>query len=112
MPPPPIPTVTLSAAKAWFVCTAGAAASASPTNAVAIMMRTFITFLRNVLAENVSVGLSIGCAAPKKPRWTAHHRDHRFDQICREHGIEHRLTKPNHPWTNGQVERMNRTIKD
>ena len=22
------------------------------------------------------------------------------------------LTKPNHPWTNGQVERMNRTIKD
>jgi transposase InsO family protein len=27
-------------------------------------------------------------------------------------GIEHRLTKPNHPWTNGQVERMNRTIKD
>ena len=26
--------------------------------------------------------------------------------------IEHRLTKPKHPWTNGQVERMNRTIKD
>ena len=24
----------------------------------------------------------------------------------------HRLTKPHHPWTNGQVERMNRTIKD
>jgi transposase InsO family protein len=27
-------------------------------------------------------------------------------------GIEHRLTKVNHPWTNGQVERMNRTVKD
>lgn len=27
-------------------------------------------------------------------------------------GIEHRLTKPNHPWTNGQVERMNLTIKE
>ena len=26
--------------------------------------------------------------------------------------IEHRLTKPRCPWTNGQVERMNRTIKD
>jgi transposase InsO family protein len=38
--------------------------------------------------------------------------DHIFDRVCREHGIEHRLTKVNHPWTNGQVERMNRTIKD
>jgi transposase-like protein len=37
---------------------------------------------------------------------------HAFDGICDEHGIEHRLTKINHPWTNGQVERMNRTIKD
>jgi len=36
----------------------------------------------------------------------------RFDIICKSNGIEHRLTKPNHPWTNGQVERMNRTIKD
>lgn len=32
--------------------------------------------------------------------------------ICEANGIEHRLTKPNHPWTNGQVERMNRTLKD
>jgi transposase InsO family protein len=31
---------------------------------------------------------------------------------CRENGIEHRFTKINHPWTNGQVERMNRTIED
>jgi len=27
-------------------------------------------------------------------------------------GIEHHLTKINHPWTNGQVERMNRTLKE
>jgi len=38
--------------------------------------------------------------------------EHIFDRVCRENGIEHRLTKINHPWTNGQVERMNRTIKD
>ena len=43
---------------------------------------------------------------------TARFRGHPFDRVCRSHGIEHRLTKPNHPWTNGQVERMNRTIKD
>jgi Integrase core domain len=41
-------------------------------------------------------------------RWSMHV----FDRVCREHGIEHRLTKPYHPWTNGQAERMNRTIKD
>jgi transposase InsO family protein len=37
---------------------------------------------------------------------------HIFDRVCRENGIEHRLTKVRHPWTNGQVERMNRTIKE
>ena len=35
-----------------------------------------------------------------------------LERACRGHGIEHRLTKPNHPWTNGQVERSNRTIKE
>jgi transposase InsO family protein len=37
---------------------------------------------------------------------------HIFDRVCDEYGIEHRFTKPAHPWTNGQVERMNRTIKE
>jgi transposase-like protein len=37
---------------------------------------------------------------------------HVFDRVCDQHGIEHRLTKPYHPWTNGQAERMNRTVKD
>jgi len=32
----------------------------------------------------------------------------RFGMICEANGIEHRLTKLNHPWTNGQVERKNR----
>ena len=36
---------------------------------------------------------------------------HEFTSICRAHNIEHRHTKVKHPWTNGQVERMNRTIK-
>ena len=37
--------------------------------------------------------------------------EHMFDRICSQAGIEHRRTQLAHPWTNGQVERMNRTIK-
>jgi transposase InsO family protein len=43
---------------------------------------------------------------------TARYTPHMFDMRCRENGIEHQLTKIKHPWTNGQVERMNRTIKE
>jgi transposase InsO family protein len=39
-------------------------------------------------------------------------RAHAFELACARNNIDHRLTKPNHPWTNGQVERMNRTIKE
>ncbi|MDG4898467.1 integrase core domain-containing protein, partial [Mesorhizobium sp. WSM4976] len=37
---------------------------------------------------------------------------HAFEYACATTDIEHRTTKAKHPWTNGQVERMNRTIKD
>ncbi|KAA3441671.1 IS481 family transposase, partial [Mesorhizobium sp. SARCC-RB16n] len=43
----------------------------------------------------------------KEPFWA-----HAFVAACARNNIDHRLTKPRHPWTNGQVERMNRTIKD
>jgi len=39
-------------------------------------------------------------------------RAHAFEYACARNDIDHRTTKPKHPWTNGQVERMNRTIKD
>lgn len=45
-------------------------------------------------------------------RNSATYRKMRFDMICEANGIEHRLTKPTHLWTIGQVEHMNRTIKD
>lgn len=41
-----------------------------------------------------------------------HAFEHIFDRVCDDNGIEHRLTKVKHPWTNGQVEPMNRTIKE
>lgn len=37
---------------------------------------------------------------------------HLFNRVGRMHGVAHRLTQPNHPWTNRQVERMNRTLKE
>jgi transposase InsO family protein len=37
---------------------------------------------------------------------------HAFELACAQNDVAHRLTKPRHPWTNGQVERMNRTIKE
>ena len=43
---------------------------------------------------------------------TAFFRAHAFEYACAGLDIEHRLTKPRRPWTNGQVERRNRTIKD
>ena len=36
---------------------------------------------------------------------TAKLRGHPFDRVCREHGIEHRLTKPYHPWTTDVIDK-------
>jgi len=65
-------------------------------------------------------------AGQPRDRDTILSRPSRFDMGCQANGIEHRLTKPDHPWseegpdtvrgtvapTNGQVERTRRTIKD
>ena len=39
-------------------------------------------------------------------------RAHAFEYACAQNHIEYRLTKPYHPWTSAQVERMNRTLKE
>jgi len=39
-------------------------------------------------------------------------RAHAFELACALNHLDHRLTKPKHPWTTGQVERMNRTLKE
>jgi transposase InsO family protein len=86
----------------------------------AATMMTGAAFLRSVIAAFPhrihTVLTDNGIAFADQPRYrsgpTARFRGHAFDRVCREHGIEHRLTKPYHPWTNGLAERMNRTIKD
>ena len=37
---------------------------------------------------------------------------HEFDRLCSDLGIEHRLAPPQHPQTNGMVERFNGRIED
>ena len=39
-------------------------------------------------------------------------RAHSFELACAQNDIDHRLTRPRHPRTDGQVERMNRMIID
>lgn len=43
---------------------------------------------------------------------TTRYVTHRFARCCRANDIEHCFTKPNHPGTNGQVECLNRTLKE
>jgi transposase-like protein len=85
-------------------------------NGAAFLRQVVATFpyaIHTVLTDN-------GMAFADLPRNRGRHPEiieaifggHIFDRVCDEHGIEHRLTKPYHPWTNGQAERMNRTVKE
>jgi len=65
--------------------------------------------IHTVLTDN---GIQFADLPKNRKGPTAMYRGHPFDRACLRQGIGHRLTKPNHPWTNGQVERMHRTIKD
>lgn len=65
--------------------------------------------IHTVLTDN---GIQFRCPPRYANGPTARHMTHMLDMRRRENGIEHRFTRINHPWTNGQVERMNRTVKD
>jgi transposase InsO family protein len=99
--------------------------------ATTVTARTFLDALaaavpykiETVLTDN---GIRFADLPKNRSGLTARWRGHPFDRACQAHGIEHRLTKPRHPWSlrdqdlirgikapeNGQVERMNRTIKE
>lgn len=72
-------------------------------------------FLRNFIARlpyrihTILTDNGIQFTNRTQDKYAGHHI---FDRVCDAHKIEHRLTKINHPWTNGQVERMNRTLKE
>jgi transposase InsO family protein len=81
---------------------------------------TATTFLKNLIAavpyKIHTILTDNGSQFCVQPRYrngaTARYVRHMFDICCERHDIEHRLTQPRHPWTNGQVERMNRTLKE
>jgi transposase InsO family protein len=88
------------------------AAAAFLRNLIAAVPYKIHTVLTDNGIQFTTPAMAIGSAAdhgsdrPSMPSSTS------FDRVCRENGIEHRLTKSSIPWTNGQVERMNRTIKE
>jgi hypothetical protein len=54
------------------------------------------------LVRGINPKGGIQFAEQPRNRNTAWSRQMRFDMICEADDIEHRLTKPNHPWTNGR----------
>jgi hypothetical protein len=78
--------------------------------AVPYTIHTVLTDNGTQFTDNTPVGkLDVGEPLGDEPVFW---RRHSFDLACEQNGIQQRLTKPYHPWTNGQVERMNRTIKE
>ena len=68
--------------------------------------------LHTVLTDNGMAFAELPKNRGRYPEIEAIFGGHVFDRVCDEHGITHKLTKPYHPWTDGQAERMNRTVKE
>jgi transposase InsO family protein len=79
--------------------------------AVPYRMHTVLTDNGTQFAEPADWRQSVKDKPPVDNPWGIY-LIHAFDYACQKQGIQHRCTKPRHPWTNGQVERMNKSIKD
>jgi transposase InsO family protein len=80
--------------------------------ATRVIARDFLRSLLAAVPYTVHTILTDNGIQFAKRQGTETYRSIPFDRFCQAHNIEHRLTKICHPWTNGQVERMNRTIKE
>lgn len=82
------------------------ATSSASSQFLANLIRSVPYKIHRILTDN---GIQFTYRLMKKP---PKNKVHPFDQCCQDNHIQHRLTQFRHPWTNGQVERMNRTIKE
>jgi len=87
-------------------------------NFLRALIKTVPYTIHTVLTDNGTHFTSPGnvCSAASEIRRAMNcgelFRAHAFEYACAQNHIDHRFTKPRHPWTNGQVERMNRTLKE
>ena len=68
--------------------------------------------IHTVLTDNGMAFADLPKNRGRYPEIAAIFGGHIFDRVCEGHGITRKLAKPCHPWTNGQAERMNRTVKE
>ena len=84
--------------------------AAVPYTTHTVLTDTGIQFADNrPVDEGAEAKAAADWATQNRPRM---YRWHSFDWAYEQTKIEHCLTRPCGPWTNGQVERMNRTIKN
>jgi transposase InsO family protein len=76
------------------------------------VVEAFPYAIHTVLTDNGMAFADLPKNRGRYPEIAAIFGGHVFDRVCDQHGIAHKLTKPYHPWTNGQAERMNRTVKE
>ncbi len=82
--------------------------------ATSLVAAAFLTVLAEAVSYRIHTvltdnGIQFGDASGRRVYDRGHHP---FGRVCRAFGIEHRFTKPYHPWTNGQAERMVRSLEE
>src|SRR4051794_34728931 len=85
---------TLLICTVWFIQLHEAANVKSAVGFLQALIEAVPYTIHIVLTDN---GIQFGDMPSRRTGPTARYRLHMFDRICREHGIEHRLTKPNIP---------------
>ena len=76
------------------------------------VISSFPYAIHTVLTDNGMAFADLPKNRGRSPAMEAMFGGHIFDRVCKQHGIQHKLTRSYHPWTNGQAERMNRTVKE